>query len=278
MVTQNAFFVVTNMPSLANFALPLGQKTGLLSLLLSQYVTINGESDITLSDGSSGHSYSITVTADQLHRLNVPIDKGFDGVLITTKQQGVTYMVVYAAQLGRIAEFENTFQNILNSLKFGSVSFSSSNTVSTNNNQVQENNTEIGPPSTDPYCSGTNSSFDVCQQSPTSSEIPCNGNMTENGCTNYVDIVQGSSSPENEQNFVPQDLDASVGTTIIWTNDDTTLHTVTSGSPEGENSGTEFDSSYIAARNTFQHTFSNAGTFDYYCTLHPFMKGKITVS
>ncbi|MGA8565888.1 MAG: hypothetical protein WB587_14165, partial [Nitrososphaeraceae archaeon] len=37
----NAFFAVVNLPSLANLALPLGQKTGLLSLIISQYVTIN---------------------------------------------------------------------------------------------------------------------------------------------------------------------------------------------------------------------------------------------
>ena len=65
--------------------------------------------------------------------------------------------------------------------------------------------------------------------------------------------------------------------TVTWTNKDSTLHTVTSGTPEGGNSGTEFDSRYIAGK-TFQHTFNTAGTFDYDRTLHPFMKGKVTVS
>ena len=76
----NSFFAVVNLPSLANLALPLGQKTGLLSLIISQYVTINNESDVKLSDGSSGHLYSFSVTPEQLHHLNVPSDKGFDGV------------------------------------------------------------------------------------------------------------------------------------------------------------------------------------------------------
>ena len=73
-------------------------------------MTINRESDITLSDGSSGHLYSFTVTPEQLHRLNAPIDKGFVGVFITTKQQGAAYMVVYAGQLGRMSEFEGIFK------------------------------------------------------------------------------------------------------------------------------------------------------------------------
>ncbi|TLX88144.1 MAG: hypothetical protein E6K94_04360 [Thaumarchaeota archaeon] len=95
----SAFFAVGNLPSLANFALPLGQKTGLLSLLLSQYVTINREYDMTLSDGSSGHIYSISATADQLHKVNIPINQGLEAVLITTHQGGITYVIAYATHL-----------------------------------------------------------------------------------------------------------------------------------------------------------------------------------
>jgi plastocyanin len=102
------------------------------------------------------------------------------------------------------------------------------------------------------------------------------GNVTSGGAS--VMISPGSSSPSNGKNFVPDTLPVSKGATVTWTNQDTTLHTVTSGTPEGGNSGTEFDSSYIAAGKTFQHTFNTAGTFDYYCTLHPFMKGKVAVT
>jgi hypothetical protein len=114
----SGFFIVVNLPSLANFALPLGQKTGLLSWIISHYATINNESDVTLADGSSGHLYSISVSTDQLHHLNAPIDKGFDGVMITTKQQGETYIILYAAQHGRMGEFKDTFTNILHSVSF----------------------------------------------------------------------------------------------------------------------------------------------------------------
>jgi len=106
------------------------------------------------------------------------------------------------------------------------------------------------------------------------------GNTTSASGGNSVTISPGSSVPSNGKFFVPDILTVSKGTTVTWTNGDSTLHTVTSGSPESGNSGTgtEFDSSYLAAGKTFQHQFSIPGTFDYYCTLHPYMKGKVVVT
>jgi nitrite reductase (NO-forming) len=106
------------------------------------------------------------------------------------------------------------------------------------------------------------------------------GNTTSAPGGNSVTISPGSSVPSNGKFFVPETLTVSKGTTVTWTNGDSTLHTVTSGSPESGNSGTgtEFDSSYLAAGKTFQHQFSIPGTFDYYCTLHPYMKGKVVVT
>jgi plastocyanin len=104
------------------------------------------------------------------------------------------------------------------------------------------------------------------------------GNTTSASGGNSVTISPGSSVPSNGKFFVPETLTVSKGTTITWTNGDSTLHTVTSGSAESGNSGTEFDSSYLAAGKTFQHQFSTSGTFDYYCTLHPYMKGKVVVT
>ena len=93
-----------------------------------------------------------------------------------------------------------------------------------------------------------------------------------------VSIARGSESPSNSKFYVPSVLSVSKGDTVTWKNDDTTLHTVTSGSPGGTNLGTEFDSDYLPAGKTFQHVFNKAGTFDYFCTLHPFMTGEVKVS
>ena len=102
-----------------------------------------------------------------------------------------------------------------------------------------------------------------------------------------VTIVPGSSSPSNSKFFVPNLLKVSTGTTITWTNDDLIsyksfeveqLHTVTSGSLESGNIGIDFDSGFLGAGKTFQHTFNSSGTFDYFCAIHPFMTGKVIVS
>jgi len=91
-----------------------------------------------------------------------------------------------------------------------------------------------------------------------------------------ISIVPGSSAPNNPKFYDPSPANVAVGTTVTWVNDDATLHTAVSGTPDSGPSG-EFDSSYLAKGKTFQHTFDKAGTFDYYCTLHPFMVGQVVV-
>jgi hypothetical protein len=114
----SGIFVVGNL-----FPLPLnlGEKSGVLSLLLSQYVTINKETDVTFNDGSSGHEYSITISPDQLSRLGVPLNKTIDATLISTEQKGAKYFILYASDVESKSDYEDVFQDILHSVKFGSV-------------------------------------------------------------------------------------------------------------------------------------------------------------
>lgn len=97
---------------------------------------------------------------------------------------------------------------------------------------------------------------------------------------NTVNMPQGSSNPSAAEFFVPEEITVPAGTTVTWTNSDTTIHTVVEGSPQEASAGGEpaFDSSIMAPNSTFEHTFDTAGEFDYYCSLHPFMVGKVTVS
>jgi plastocyanin len=95
--------------------------------------------------------------------------------------------------------------------------------------------------------------------------------------TASVSIVQGSSSPTISKAYDPSPLTAKAGTSVTWTNKDSSIHTVTSGLPEKGDVGTLFDSSLISPGNTFVHVFDKQGTFDYSCTLHPFMHGQIIV-
>jgi plastocyanin len=97
------------------------------------------------------------------------------------------------------------------------------------------------------------------------------------GTTASISIVQGSSSPTISKPYDPSPLTVKTGTSVTWTNKDSSIHTVTSGLPENGDVGTLFDSSLINPGNTFVHVFDKQGTFDYSCTLHPFMHGQIIV-
>lgn len=76
--------------------------------------------------------------------------------------------------------------------------------------------------------------------------------------------------------YDPQDITVSEDTTVQWINDDETIHTVTSSTPEGETTGI-FDSGIIDAGNSFTYSFDTVGTFDYLCIVHPWMTGSVTV-
>jgi plastocyanin len=70
--------------------------------------------------------------------------------------------------------------------------------------------------------------------------------------------------------FGPQTLTVPVGTTVTWTNSDDIPHT--SVSTEGV-----FKSKVLDTDEKFSFTFTKAGTYPYYCTIHPKMTGKVIV-
>jgi plastocyanin len=111
--------------------------------------------------------------------------------------------------------------------------------------------------------------------------MPTQEPTTQNPMTADVSITPGSSTPGCEANnecYVPSEVTIAVGGTVTWTNDDTAAHTVTSGNPaDAESVGTLFDSSIIMAGGTFENTFDEAGEYDYFCIVHPWMTGKVNV-
>jgi plastocyanin len=70
--------------------------------------------------------------------------------------------------------------------------------------------------------------------------------------------------------FGPQTLTVPVGTTVTWTNSDDIPHT--SVSTDGV-----FKSKVLDTDEKFSYTFTKAGTYPYYCTIHPKMTGKVVV-
>jgi len=98
--------------------------------------------------------------------------------------------------------------------------------------------------------------------------------------TVIVDIPTGTSSPGCETNdtcFSPAMVSINAGDTVEWANIDTAAHTVTGGSPADGLSGV-FDSSLLMASANYAFTFDEAGSYDYFCMVHPWMVGSVSVN
>ena len=100
------------------------------------------------------------------------------------------------------------------------------------------------------------------------SPIPIPSNLTKN-----ISIVPNASLQGSTIFYDPSPAKIANGTKVIWTNDDRTPHTVTSGVPTEANN--LFDSGVLFSRDSFSHNFNEEGTFPYYCILHPQMIGTV---
>ena len=72
--------------------------------------------------------------------------------------------------------------------------------------------------------------------------------------------------------FSPASVTVQPGTTVTWVNNGQAPHTVTATDPAGA-----FDSGTLQPGESFSFTFKQPGTYAYHCTIHPFMKGTVTV-
>ena len=98
--------------------------------------------------------------------------------------------------------------------------------------------------------------------------------------THIVETAMGSGAPGCETSnacYLPQDITINAGDTVTWDNVDNAAHTITGGSPANGPSGV-FDSSLLMAQGVFSHTFDDAGYYDYFCMVHPWMIGSVTVN
>jgi len=95
-----------------------------------------------------------------------------------------------------------------------------------------------------------------------------------------INMAVGSSTPGCETNnmcYMPYNAALDIGGEAMWHNVDTMAHTVSSGTP-AEGLDDVFDSSLVAAGGMFSYKFEEAGTYDYFCMVHPWMTGIVTVS
>lgn len=105
--------------------------------------------------------------------------------------------------------------------------------------------------------------------------------LAPSGDAEQVSITKdGWLDPANSEDaYSPNEITVEVGTTVTWTNDDVTLHTVSSGTVAdlvGTMDGL-FDSGFLAEGETFSYTFDEVGEFPYFCQPHPWMQGTVIV-
>jgi plastocyanin len=110
--------------------------------------------------------------------------------------------------------------------------------------------------------------------------LDAQGNGSGGATVTAVSIVVGASVPSNGEFYDPENVESSVGSMVTWTNDDSIPHTVTSGVVENNSPKPDgkFDSGILENGDSFPFVFDAAGEYPYYCTVHPFMTGKVTVN
>jgi plastocyanin len=93
----------------------------------------------------------------------------------------------------------------------------------------------------------------------------------ELGSAAEVRITLGAADDGNFEPFAPTTINVMPGSTVSWTNDDSTEHTVTA------NDNGLFDSGPIPPEMTWDNTFDSTGIFGYHCSIHPWMTGRVMV-
>jgi amicyanin len=88
--------------------------------------------------------------------------------------------------------------------------------------------------------------------------------------SNHAGAGPVASVTMDHNTFIPAEITVAPGTTVTWTNNEAMPHTVVD-----QNKG--FRSKTIVKDGTFSFTFTTAGDYDYLCSIHPNMKGKVTV-
>ena len=94
--------------------------------------------------------------------------------------------------------------------------------------------------------------------------------------TSNIIIPNGNANIEHTGFYIPLNLEVTRGSIVIWVNDDTVPHTVQSIDQEDNIIGM-FNSAPLSTGERFAHTFEDEGTYHYYCSLHPWRVGQVTV-
>ncbi len=123
----------------------------------------------------------------------------------------------------------------------------------------------VSTPTTTPTATPTETPTAVITETATATETQtATMTATQTAVMTTTPATTGSTASVDIKNFMftPGTLNVTSGTTVIWTNDDTVPHTVTSVAGV-------FDSRSINPGATYSYTFNQTGSFEYGCTIHP---------
>ena len=109
-----------------------------------------------------------------------------------------------------------------------------------------------------------NQGSDVVQTPKTEIDVMKKGNIEP------PKIAEGKVYKVEIKDFKLPDLTINVGDTIEWTNEDSAPHTATADNKF-------FDTDRLEEGDSHKITFNKPGTFSYYCSIHPYMKGTVVV-
>ncbi len=111
------------------------------------------------------------------------------------------------------------------------------------------------------------------------SSTPGTADTPELPSDTHVIMTTKSSRPGCEVNmqcYTPYLIQVSTGQEVVWENQDSAFHSVTSGMYGDP--PYEFDSGHMEPTDRFSYVFAEPGTFVYHCTLHPWMDGIVEVT
>ena len=80
---------------------------------------------------------------------------------------------------------------------------------------------------------------------------------------------------EDDRCYIPSLIVIEKGKQVTWVNEDSAFHSITSGFYDTPTD--LFDSGHLDPFESYTLTFDETGTYDYFCTLHPWMKGQVVV-
>jgi nitrite reductase (NO-forming) len=145
---------------------------------------------------------------------------------------------------------------------------SGSGSSSSSSSSLAADNPSNTSPHRDPTSNGAGTKIDT-------SSTPSNGSRS----VTSVSIVRGALDPSSAQFYNPSPVTVKSGSTIRWINEDLAPHTATLGSPkDGRASVANYDTGIIGPGQSVDQVISlSKGVEEYFCTLHPYMKGTINI-